>query len=347
MKISGKSSKESITKPISSPSIDNNPKNSHLLDWKAQNKLKTIINHFVARNSKIVGILNLTPDSFFDGGRYNQEISALKQIENLIAQGANIIDIGAQSTRPDALIISPNQEWQRLEAILPQAIKLVAKHNQKNQINIKISLDSNNHQTVSKALKLGIDIINDVGGFDNLNMANLAAASGKKLVVMHNLGAPADKNKIIDPKLNVVAEVFDWMQKKIKWLNGLGIEKSQIIFDIGLGFGKNADQSIELLSAIDQFKNLGLPLYVGHSNKSFLDNAGVFRLFNCEIMAVISAMFKQNFPKESNKNLNLPSICQQFLENLSNQNLKTREEKTLAISLYLAYKNVEFIRLHL
>ena len=128
--------------------------------------------------TKIVGILNITPDSFFDGGKHNQSKTALFHLEQLIKEGADVIDIGAESTRPNAIPIDDIEECARLEDILPQAIRIVQKYNQKNQSKIEISLDSRHSKTVAWALDLGVDIINDVFGFEDEKMIQLAAKSG-------------------------------------------------------------------------------------------------------------------------------------------------------------------------
>ncbi len=214
---------------------------------------------------KLVGILNITPDSFSDGGKFYNSNNALIQTQKLIKDGANIIDVGAESTRPGATPIDKNQEWQRLENILPKIIKIA------HQNNVKISLDSRHYQTIKKALDLGIDIINDVTGFDNKDMALIGAKSNKKLIVMHNLGVPARKDLIIDQNLDEIEEIKNWMKKKISFLQELGVKKENIIFDPGVGFGKNAKQSINILNNINQFKDLGLEIFIGHSKKSFLD----------------------------------------------------------------------------
>jgi dihydropteroate synthase len=221
--------------------------------------------------TKIVGILNITPDSFFDGGQYNEKENALRQLEILLQGGVDVVDVGAESTRPNATPINDEEEWRRLENILPLVVLEVQKYNQKNHKKIEVSLDSRHSKTVGLALGLGIDIINDVSGFDDLEMIDLAVKSGKKIVVMHNLGVPADKNKVVDESLDVVEVVLDWMENKLEQLLKAGVKKSQIIFDIGIGFGKNAQQSIQLLKEIDRLRVLDLPLYIGHSNKSFLD----------------------------------------------------------------------------
>ncbi|MDA0902087.1 MAG: dihydropteroate synthase [Proteobacteria bacterium] len=221
--------------------------------------------------TKLVGILNITPDSFSDGNKYNTKQAALNHLEQLVLQGASTIDIGAESTRPFATPISHNEEWQRLSEILPEIINYTKQYNKANQRNIEISLDSRHYQTVDKALDLGIDIINDVGGFDQKEMVDLAVNSQKKIVVMHNLGVPADKNKIIPSNLDVIEELIAWMKKKERILLEAGVKKENIIFDPGIGFGKNADQSIYILKNIEKLRVLNIPLFIGHSKKSFLE----------------------------------------------------------------------------
>ncbi|MES2677020.1 MAG: dihydropteroate synthase [Pseudomonadota bacterium] len=229
--------------------------------------------------TQIVAILNLTPDSFFDGGKYNDDENAIRHLEILLNSGADIIDVGAESTRPNAVLIDAETERKRLKNILPAIIAQVQKHNHKNQTNVAVSLDSRHFQTMSWALDLGVDIINDVSGFIDEKMIELAAQSGKKIVVMHNLGVPASRNKIVDPTLDIVQVLIEWMENKLIVLQKAGVKKSQIIFDIGLGFGKNAAQSIQLLKEVDRLRILDLPLYVGHSNKSFLDE---WQIDNCQ-----------------------------------------------------------------
>jgi dihydropteroate synthase len=259
--------------------------------------------------TKIVGILNITPDSFFDGGKYNEQKNALKQLEILLIDGADVIDVGAESTRPGAEAISAEEELARLQGILLSIILAVQKFNQKNHKKVEISLDSRHSEVVAVALGWGIDIINDVSGFEDLRMVELAVQSGKKIVVMHNLGVPAAKNKIIDENLDVVEVLVDWMKNKLEQLQKAGVKKEQIIFDIGIGFGKNAAQSIKLLQEIDRLRVLDLPLYVGHSNKSFLDELHELGPINC------------------NQTMN-------------------RREKSILVSRYLMQKNIEYLRVH-
>jgi dihydropteroate synthase len=303
--------------------------------------------------TKIVGILNITPDSFFDGGKFNYVDAALNHLWQLIKDGADVIDVGAESTRPGAVPIDDKEEWQRLENILPQVILEVQKYNQKHHKKILVSLDSRHSQTVSKALELGVDIINDVSGFEDFEMMKLAAQSGKKIIVMHNLGVPADKNKIIDENLDVVEALIDWMKNKLEILHKAGVKKSQIIFDIGLGFGKNAAQSIKILQEIDRLRELDLPLYVGHSNKSFLDemeigNEPKVGIANADLRSRSSSGFVTptfTFASKQQQEMNVRSALQ--MPTCSGEAHKTtREEKTILVSKYLIQKNVEYLRVH-
>jgi dihydropteroate synthase len=217
--------------------------------------------------TKFFGILNLTPDSFSDGGKFNEVDLALSQTKKLIEDGADIIDIGAESTRPGATPITATQEWHRLEKILPEIIN----YTKKNHPQIEISLDSRHPETIFKALELGIDIINDVTGFENIEMIKLANASQKKIVVMHNLGIPADKSKVLPEDSSPTEILISWIKTKLNQLTKSGIKQPKIIFDPGLGFGKTAKQSIHILENIEKLKALEIPLLIGHSKKSFLD----------------------------------------------------------------------------
>jgi dihydropteroate synthase len=297
--------------------------------------------------SKIVGILNLTPDSFFDGGKYNVTSSALLHLQELLANGADVIDVGAESTRPNAIPIDADEEWLRLKDILPVIIQEVQKYNQKSGWQqsgkrVEVSLDSRHWQNVVKAVDLGIDIINDVSGFEDEQMIKLAVQSGKKIVVMHNLGVPADKNKIIPENLDVIKVLIDWMKNKLEILLKAGVQKSQIIFDVGIGFGKNSLQSIKILQEIDRLRELDLPLYVGHSNKSFLDD------FSSDVCLSDS----ENRAREVKSSLlfRREGGCLSDSENrareVKSSPLSTREEKTILVSKYLIQKNIEYLRVH-
>ncbi len=149
---------------------------------------------------KLVGILNITPDSFSDGGLYNSTQMAILRAEELIKDGADIIDIGAESTRPTATPITHIEEWNRLRYVVPYIVEIAHKNN------VEVSIDSRYSLTIRKLLDDGsdIDIINDVSGLKSINMIKLAAESEKKVIFMHNLGVPASKTKIMPAKSDVV-----------------------------------------------------------------------------------------------------------------------------------------------
>ena len=210
--------------------------------------------------TKIVGILNITPDSFSDGGQNFAPEKAIAAMHKLIEEGAEIIDIGAESTRPNATPITPEEEWARLAPIL--AVR--------DQFPAIISVDTRNAQTAQKALEFGADWINDVSGFASPDMIAAVQHSDCKIVVMHSLTVPADKSVVMPETCDPVAEIFAWANNRIKSLENAGIARNHIIFDVGIGFGKAAQQSKKLIEEILQFKKLGVPLLVGHSRKSFL-----------------------------------------------------------------------------
>lgn len=260
-------------------------------------------------STKLVGILNVTPDSFSDGGKFESLDSAIWQLEKILKEGADIVDIGAESTRPRAIAITSEEEWRRLEKILPLAIAVVKKFNSERGKLVEISIDSYHFATIVKAYELGVKIINDVSGLADEKIIDFIATKNLTTVLMHSLSVPTNPELIINPHLNVVAEIISWAEEKIALLAKKNLQKSQLIFDPGIGFGKNAEQSIRILKSIDLFRILGLPLYVGHSKKSFLDK------IDCS-----------NF-EGGNGDL-------------------TRDQKTLIISKFLAKKNVEFLRVH-
>ncbi len=217
--------------------------------------------------TRLLGVLNLTPDSFSDAGLFLTVEKALAQAEKLVFEGAEILDIGAESTRPGAKPILPKDEWSRLVPVL-SALKDVAKDW---PVKPKLSIDTRHYQVAEKAMDLGVDWINDVSGFSDRKMRELVAKSSIQCVVMHNLGVPANKAVVLSSYPNISEQVFQWAEQRFHELILAGVEREQLIFDIGIGFGKTAQQSAFLLKNINVFRRLGCPLLVGHSRKSFLN----------------------------------------------------------------------------
>lgn len=214
--------------------------------------------------TKLVAILNITPDSFSDGGKYNSYNQILEAALKFIADGADVIDIGAESTRPDAKPLDAKAEWQRLKPVLSDIIKNSHEHN------VKLSLDTRHAQNAKRAIDLGIDWINDVSGFADMDMVDAVKNTDVSCVLMHSLTVPADKSVILPKNRDVVEFLIDWAADKIVDLGKYGINKDRIIFDPGLGFGKDAEQSWQIIDNIEKFQILDVPLFIGHSRKSFL-----------------------------------------------------------------------------
>ena len=207
-----------------------------------------------------MGIINLTPDSFSDGGKYNKKNLAKKRLNNLLSSGAKIIDIGGESTRPGANDIHPRKEWDRIKNIL----KIL-----KNK-KCFVSLDTRKSFVMEKASKLKIDLINDVSGltYDSKTL-NYLKKTNKPFVIHHMKGTP--KNMQIKPSYkNVLLDIYDFFEKKLKYLRKQGIKHNNIILDPGIGFGKNLKHNITLLKNISIFHSLGLPVMLGLSRKRFI-----------------------------------------------------------------------------
>jgi len=221
--------------------------------------------------TKIVGILNLTPDSFSDGGKYFDEKEALIHLDKMLNSGVDIVDIGAESTRPNSQILSAQQEIDRLKNILPKLISAINNFNKLHHKNIQASIDSYHIETIIFAHKMGVEIINDVSSLIDEKIIDYIAKNNLTAILMHNLAIHSNPDLIVNRDLNVVEEIINWAHHKIDFLTSRKIKKSQLIFDPGIGFAKNSTQSLRILKNINAFQVLDLPIYVGHSKKSFLD----------------------------------------------------------------------------
>lgn len=225
--------------------------------------------------TKIVGILNLTPDSFSDGGKYDCEELAIKHLELMLNSGAQVIDIGGESTRPNAQILTDQEEFSRLENILPKIINKIREFNKLHQKQIKSSIDSYHFTTVVKSYEIGIDIVNDISGLIDEKIVEFVADKNITTILMHNLAIHANPELIVNRDLNINSEILSWAKQKIIALQKKGVKKSQLIFDPGIGFSKNAQQSLRIIKNIEFYHQLELPIMVGHSKKSCLDQLDI------------------------------------------------------------------------
>lgn len=214
-------------------------------------------------STQLVGILNLTPDSFSDGGRYASAEVALEAALCMAKDGAAVIDVGAESTRPDATPLTHEQEWARLESVLPALCNALAGKAQ-------VSLDTRHAATARKALAVGVDWINDVSGLTSDEMLEVLASSPCRIVAMHSLTIPADLACTLPHECDAVDAMADFAKAILAKTAVHGIARGRLILDPGVGFGKTAEQSLALLKRVQELEVLGLPLMIGHSRKSFL-----------------------------------------------------------------------------
>jgi len=227
----------------------------------------TIRNKFFewGKRTYLMGVLNVTPDSFSDGGDFNTLESALAQAENMVKSGVDIIDIGGQSTRPGAVEISSSEEIDRV-------IPLVQILRQKADIfgSVPISVDTTRAQVAKAAVEAGADIINDISGatFDS-EMLSTVAHLKVPIILMHIRGTPQTMQKLTDYR-DLIGEIREFLESRIAAAVAAGIDKSHIILDPGIGFAKNYSQNLEILQQLAKFRGLDCPILVGVSRKSFI-----------------------------------------------------------------------------
>lgn len=211
----------------------------------------------------IMGILNVTPDSFSDGGKYNRVDSAVERVELMLEEGADMIDIGGESTRPGSDPVSSEEQIQRVIPVI-QAIR------KQLDDDILISIDTTLSTVAKAALNAGADLINDVSAGQN-NPAILALAAEKviPIILMHKLGTPLtmQDNPYYE---DVVTEVISFLQARIAEALAAGINRNHIIVDPGIGFGKRKQDNLDLLANLDKFVALGFPVLLGTSRKRFM-----------------------------------------------------------------------------
>ncbi len=219
----------------------------------------------------VMGIVNLSPDSFYDNGRYGNPDAGLKHAKALWKEGANILDLGAESTRPGAEPISAKEEMQRLMPVLMPLMEEVKKARQdKDQHTPYISVDTYHADTARAALELGVHIINDISActFDQ-ELLEVITHYKPGYVLMHSTGLPKIMQEMILHD-NIVDNLRLFFELHLERLIKAGLPESNIVLDLGIGFGKSFEQNIELLSNIDKFHQLGFPILIAISMKSFL-----------------------------------------------------------------------------
>ncbi|ENV59169.1 dihydropteroate synthase [Acinetobacter sp. C15] len=207
----------------------------------------------------VMGILNVTPDSFSDGGKHNSKVAAIVHAQQMIAHGASIIDIGGESTRPGASIVEVEEEIQR---VVPVVEALAQK-------NVIISIDTSQPRVIEAAVAAGAHIWNDVRALTRPGALEMAARLNIPVIIMHMRGEPTTMNQL-DQYDNVIEDVINELQQRIQAALSAGIRQEHIIVDPGFGFAKNAQQNLTLLNALWRFTDLGYPVLSGLSRKRFV-----------------------------------------------------------------------------
>lgn len=210
----------------------------------------------------IMGILNMTPDSFSDGGQFADDAAAVERALAMVSEGAAIIDVGGESTRPGSDPVDPETEWERIGGVIAELAER----------ELCVSVDTRHAEVAKRALAAGASIVNDVSGFRDAAMVDVVAKSGCGCVVMHMAGEP--KTMQDDPVYDdVVAEVRDYLDEQARALEAAGVDRSRICIDPGPGFGKTPKQTIELMRNLHELVHVGYPVMVAASRKSYVGYA--------------------------------------------------------------------------
>ena len=212
----------------------------------------------------IMGVLNITPDSFSDGGKYFSKNSAIKHALKLINEGSDIIDVGGESTRPGASPLKIEEELTRVIPVIKEIRKLSK--------NILISIDTYKSEVAKEAVKYGANIINDISGLvmDD-RMVHIAAELDVPVIIMHLKGTPMDMQ--VNPTYeNLISEITEFLRTQIQYALKNGVKKHNIIIDPGIGFGKTIEHNFKIIANLEKFKKIGFPILIGPSRKSFIGN---------------------------------------------------------------------------
>jgi dihydropteroate synthase len=203
----------------------------------------------------LMGILNITPDSFSDGGQFMEPDTAAAQAERMAREGADILDIGGESTRPGSVPLSADDEWRRLAMVLPAVLA---------RTSLPVSIDTYKAATARKALEAGAAIVNDVWGFQkDADMARVVADFDAGVVLMHNRTAA-------DSTIRIMDDVVGFLSRSVDIALAAGIGEDRIVLDPGVGFGKTVDQSAETIARLGELRSLGFPVLLGASRKRFI-----------------------------------------------------------------------------
>ncbi len=217
----------------------------------------------LARKVAVMGILNLTPDSFYNGGKYTTESRVLRRVEEMVKEGADLIDVGGESTRPGAKEVDLEEEIRRVIPVISKIREL---------FEIPVSIDTYKAEVAKEALEAGVDMVNDISGlrFDP-QLKEAVARSGVPVVLMHIKGTPRDMQN--NPRYgSLMGEIISYLSESIRLAQKAGIDPEKIIVDPGIGFGKTSQHNLQILNHLGELRSLGRPILIGVSRKSFMGN---------------------------------------------------------------------------
>ncbi len=232
--------------------------NIHKKEFMLKCRNKDIV---FGRKTLVMGVLNITPDSFSDGGLYIKKEDAVKRAMEMIDDGADIIDIGGESTRPGSLPVSLNDELDRVMPIVKEIAKKV-----KNPI----SIDTTKAEVARQVIENGADIVNDISAFRfDKDMAGICVKYNAPVILMHMRGTPQDMQTNVKYD-DLMSEIFEYLSERVDFAISSGIKSEKIMIDPGIGFGKSAEDNLKIMSRLEEFKGFGLPIVIGTSRKSFI-----------------------------------------------------------------------------
>jgi len=229
------------------------------LVWECRGK-----SFVLGANTLIMGILNVTPDSFSDGGRFSDPKAALERAHEMVDEGADIIDIGGESTRPGAEPLDVDEELKRVMPVLEKVVDELSDR-------VAVSVDTYKAEVARRALEAGAHIINDVRGLRDEKMRDVVGEFNAGVVIMHMQGTPQDmqENPVYE---SLISQIIDFLGERVEEATKAGVGLGNIVVDPGIGFGKRTEHNLEILKRIDEFRVLGRPILVGVSRKSVIGN---------------------------------------------------------------------------
>ncbi len=217
------------------------------------------------KHTLVMGILNATPDSFYDGSKYQSIEAALQQVSKMIRAEVDIIDVGGESTRPGAVAVDVGEEKKRVIPLI-KAIRRLSS-------DLPVSIDTTKAEVAYEAVKAGASIVNDISALRNdSDMIGVLKEFGTYIVIMHMQGSPENMQDNPVYKKYVVDEINDFFEERIDFIQRNGVDRKKIILDPGIGFGKTVEHNLQILANCGKFKKFGLPLLIAPSNKSFIGN---------------------------------------------------------------------------